>query len=387
MLAGWFLLAATTSGAVAVVSGGSAVPFARVLLLLAIGFALLLAVSLLWLPVAGWLRLSSRFTALVVRPLPFARSELLGGGAVALDGLRTPVRRRLFVVALCCLLGGGGLSGLTGLWPQPQPVTIGLRSGEPVDHGETTDGAHPILVQLPFSLQEVGLPDGAARRVAISARDIKTGTKSAIELSPASDVSLRGGTLRLAAWSASTDIASATVRVSDGKGSAESIVLPFGQGVTWQGRTLTLREGRSDFFGANGVAVAVEVAAASDPARVVWVFSGESGAAMAGRPTALGVSMVAERVTYDPVVLLRWTPDRVGLPLGLLWAGVAMAVVGWLILLLLPPFVVGRDGDYLIVGIRGARSERGLAFAESSVLTGEQQAELAALVVATEAMG
>ena len=383
-VAGWSLLTAAVASAVASWSGGSAVPFARVLVLVALGLSLGLVTSMLWLPVAGWLRVASRLSLLVVRPLPFARSELLSGGGSALDALRSPLRRRLLVGALFLLLTGVGVSSVTALWPQPQPVTIGLRSGEPVDHGQTSDGPHEILVQLPFALQETGLPDSNARRVSVAARDIKTGTKTALELGPASEVSLRGGTLRLAGWSASTDIASAKVRVGDEKGEPESVVLPFGTAVAWKGLSLTLREGRSDFFGADGLAVAVEVAAASGPGRVVWVFSGKSGAAMAARQPVVGAAMVVESVTYDPIVLLRWTPDATQLGLVLLWVGFGLAFIGWLLLALVPPFVVGRDGDYLLVGVRGGRSARALAFAEASLLTGEQQAELSELLASME---
>jgi hypothetical protein len=96
-VAGWLLIAAAVTAAVAAASGGSAVPFARVLVLLALVASLGLAVSLLWLPVAGWSRLAIRLPLLGGEPLPFARAELLAGGAAALDKLRSPMRRRLFV--------------------------------------------------------------------------------------------------------------------------------------------------------------------------------------------------------------------------------------------------------------------------------------------------
>jgi len=383
-VAGWLLVAAAVTAAVAAASGGSAVPFARVLVLLALVASLGLVVSLLWLPVAGWSRLAVRLPLLVAEPLPFARAELLVGGAAALDQLRSPMRRRLLVFGLVLSLLGAGGTVLASLWPQPQPVTIALRSGGPVDHGETSDGAHPILVQLPFSLAEDGAVDGAARRVSVTARDIKTGTKSTLEVTPTSSHSLRGGMLRLAAWSGSSDIASVTVLVGAPGAKDERLLLPFGKPVTWREQTLTLREGRSDFFGAKGLAVAVEVAAAGAPARVVWVFSAESGAAMAGRAPAVGPPMVVESATYDPVILLRWTPDASLNSLVTVWVGACVAALGWLLLWLLPPFVVGRDGDYLVVGLRGGRGGAQLAFASHSVLTPVQLSERDGLLAALQ---
>ncbi len=355
-------------------------PFARVLALLALVVSLVLLASLLWLPVAGWSRLSVRLPMLASQPLPFGRSELLAGGALALDQLRSPVRRRLFGLGLALVLLGAGVTVLTSLWPQPQPVTIALRSGDPVDHGETGDGPHPILVQLPFSLAESGAPDAAVRRVSVTARDIKTGTKSILEVTPTSSHSLRGGLLRLAGWSGSSDIASVTVLVGAPGAKAEQLVLPFGKPVAWREQTLTLREGRSDFFGATGLAVAVEVTSSGAPVQVVWVFSAESGAAMAGRAPVVGPPMVVEAASYDPVILLRWTPDASITALVLCWAGAVVAALGWLLLWLLPPFVVGRDGDYLVVGVRGGRGGAQLAFAASSLLTSAQLAELEGLM-------
>lgn len=339
-----------------------------------------LVVSLLWLPVAGWSRLSARLPMLASQPLPFARSELLSGGASALDQLRSPLRRRLFALGLALVLLGAGVTVLTSLWPQPQPVTIALRSGSPVDHGETSDGPRPILVQLPFSLAESGAADAAARRISVTARDIKTGTKSTLEVTPTSLHSLRGGLLRLAAWSGSSDIASVTVLVGGAGAKAERLMLPFGKPVAWRQQTLTLREGRSDFFGATGLAVAVEVAAAGAPARVVWVFSAENGAAMAVRAPVVGPPMVVESASYDPVILLRWTPDAINTALVLCWVGAIIAALGWLLLWLLPPFVVGRDGDYLVVGLRGGRGGSQLGFAASSMLTSAQVWELEGLL-------
>ena len=379
-VAGWLLVAAAVTAAVAAAAGGSAVPFARVLVLLALVASMGLALSLLWLPVAGWSRLSARLPMLSTHPLPFARAELLSGGATALDQLRSPARRRLLALGLVLVLLGAGVAVLTSLWPQPQPVTIGLRSGDPVDHGETNDGAHPILVQLPFALAESGAPDAAVRRVSVTARDIKTGTKSTLEVTPTSSHALRGGLLRLAAWSGSANIASVTVLVGAPGAKAERLMLPFGKPVTWREQTLTLREGRSDFFGATGLAVAVEVASSGAPARVVWVFSAESGAAMAGRAPVVGPPMVVESATYDPVILLRWTPDASLTALVLCWVGALVAALGWLLLWLLPPFVVGRDGDYLVVGVRGGRGGSQLGFAAASLLTSTQMAELDGLL-------
>ncbi|NQW63775.1 MAG: hypothetical protein HQ461_13165 [Deltaproteobacteria bacterium] len=379
-VAGWLLVAPAVTAAVAAASGGSAVPFARVLALLALVVSLGLLASLLWLPVAGWSRLSVRLPMLASQPLPFARSELLSGGASALDQLRSPMRRRLFGLGLALVLLGAGVTVLTSLWPQPQPVTIALRSGDPVDHGETSDGARPILVQLPFALAESGAPDAAVRRVSVTARDIKTGTKSTLEVTPTSSHSLRGGLLRLAAWSGSSDIASVTVLVGAPDAKAEPLVLPFGKPVAWREQTLTLREGRSDFFGATGLAVAVEVASLGSPARVVWVFSAESGAAMAGRAPVVGPPMVVQSAYYDPVILLRWTPDASSTALVLCWVGAVVAALGLLLLWLLPPFVVGRDGDYLVVGVRGGRGAAQLAFAASSMLSSAQVSELDGLL-------
>ncbi len=381
-VAGWLLIAAAVTAAVAAASGGSAVPFARVLVLLALVASLGLVVSLLWLPVAGWSRLAIRLPLLGGEPLPFARAELLAGGATALDQLRSPMRRRLFVFGIVLVLVGAGGTVLASLWPQPQPVTIALRSGNPVDHGETSDGPHPILVQLPFSLAEADTVDGVARRVSVTARDIKTGTKSTLEVTPTSSHSLRGGRLRLAGWSGSSDIASVTVLAGGPGAQAEQLVLPFGKPVAWQQETLTLREGRSDFFGAKGLAVAVEVAAVGAPARVVWVFSAESGAAMAGRAPVVGPPMVVASATYDPLILLRWTPDATLRSLAPLWIGAIIAALGWLVLWLLPPFVVGRDGDYLVVGLRGGRGGAQLAFAANSVLTAAQVSERDGLLAA-----
>jgi hypothetical protein len=350
------------------------------LALLAIVASMGLLASLLWLPVAGWSRLSARLPMLASHPLPFARAELLSGGAAALDQLRSPGRRRLFALGIALVLLGAGVTVLTSLWPQPQPVTIALRSGDPVDHGETGDGPHPILVQLPFALAESGTPDASVRRVSVTARDIKTGTKSTLEVTPTSSHSLRGGLLRLAAWSGSSDIASVAVLVGEPGAKAERLVLPFGKPVAWQEQTLTLREGRSDFFGATGLAVAVEVASLGAPARVVWVFSAESGAAMARRAPVVGPPMVVESASYDPVILLRWTPDASATALILCWVGVVVAALGWMLLWLLPPFVVGRDGDYLVVGVRGGRGAAQLGFAASSLLTSAQLAELEGLL-------
>ena len=383
-VAGWSLVAAAVSSAVAAASGGSAVPFARVLVLVALVATLGLVLSLLWLPVSGWSRLAVRLPTVATQPLPFARTELLAGGAAALDVLRGPMRRRLFVLGLALLLLGGGATVLTSLWPAPQPVTIALRSGEPVDHGETNDGPHPILVQLPFSLAESGAADAGARQVSVTARDIKTGTKTTLEVTPGSAHSLRGGMLRLAAWSASSDIASVTILAGSPGAKAERVLLPFGKPVTWRQQTLTLREGRSDFFGAKGLAVAVEVAASGAPPQVVWVFSLESGAAMAGRAPVVGPPMVVASATYDPVILLRWTPDASLHSLVTVWVGACIAALGWLLLWLLPPFVVGRDGDYLVVGLRGGRGGAQLAFASNAVLTIAQLSERDALLAALQ---
>ena len=242
------------------------------------------------------------------------------------------MRRRLFVLGLLLFLLGGGATVLSSLWPAPQPVTIALRSGEPVDHGETNDGPHPILVQLPFALAESGAADAGARRVSVTARDIKTGTKTTLEVTPSSVHSLRGGMLRLAAWSASSDIASVTILAGSPGAKAERVLLPFGKPVAWRQQTLTLREGRSDFFGAKGLAVAVEVAAAGAPPQVVWVFSLESGAAMARRAPVVGPPMAVESATYDPVILLRWTPDASLHSLVTVWVGACVAALGWLLL-------------------------------------------------------
>lgn len=386
-VAGWSLLAAAVSAAVAAASGGSSVPFARVLVLMALVVSLAVVVSLLWLPVAGWTRLAVRLPLLGAAPLPFARAELLAGGAEALDGLRSPMRRRLFVFGLVLLLLGAGGTVLASLWPQPEPVTIALRSGDPVDHGETSDGPHPILVQLPFSLAEGGAVDGSARRVSVTARDIRTGTKSMLEVTPTSSHSLRGGMLRLAAWSGSSDIASVTVLAGGLGAKAERLVLPFGKPIKWRDETLTLREGRSDFFGAKGLAVAVDVAAAGAPARVVWVFSADSGAAMAARAPMVGPPMVVASATYDPVILLRWTPDAASRALVPLWVGAIIAALGWLLLWLLPPFVIGRDGDFLVVGLRGGRGGAQLLFASRSVLTPAQLSERDGLLAVLQEQG
>jgi len=343
-----------------------------------------LVFTLLWLSVSGWSRLASRLPLVEVQPLPFARAELLGGGASALDLLRGPTRRRLFALGVAFVLIGAGLTVLISLWPQPQPVTIALRSGDPVDHGETTDGAHGILVQLPFALAESGAADGVARRVSVTARDIKTGTKTTLEVTPASSHSLRGGTLRLASWSGSSDLASVTVLAGAPGAKAERLLLPFGKPVTWRDQTLTLREGRSDFFGAKGLAAAVEVASTGVAPRVVWVFSAESGAAMARRAPVVGPPMVVENASYDPVILLRWTPDATLNALVTVWAGLGVAALGWLLLWLLPPFVVGRDGDYLLVGVRGGRGGSQLSFAASAVLTPDQLSERDGLLAAVQ---
>lgn len=383
-VAGWSLVAAAVSSAVAAASGGSAVPFARVLVLVALVVSLGLVFSLLWLPVSGWSRLASRLPLVEVQPLPFARAELLSGGASALDLLRGPTRRRLFALGVAFVLIGVGLPVLISLWPQPQPVTIALRSGDPVDHGETNDGAHGILVQLPFALSESGAADGVARRVSVTARDIKTGTKTTLEVTPASSHSLRGGTLRLASWSGSSDLASVTVLAGAPGAKAERLLLPFGKAVTWRDQTLTLREGRSDFFGAKGLAAAVEVASTGVAPRVVWVFSAESGAAMTRRAPVVGPPMVVENASYDPVILLRWTPDATLNALVTVWAGLGVAALGWLLLWLLHPFVVGRDGDYLLVGVRGGRGGSQLSFAASAVLTPAQLSERDGLLAAVQ---
>jgi hypothetical protein len=102
-------------------------------------------------------------------------------------------------------------------------------------------------------------------------------------------------------------------------------------------------------------------------------------AAMAGRATVVGPPMVVESASYDPVILLRWTPDASLTALFLCWAGAVVAALGWLLLWLLPPFVVGRDGDYLVVGVRGGRGGAQLAFAASSLLTSAQSVELEGL--------
>jgi hypothetical protein len=220
--------------------------------------------------------------------------------------------------------------------------------------------------------------------VSVTARDIKTGTKTTLEVTPSSAHSLRGGMLRLAAWSAASDIAAVTILAGGSGAKAERVLLPFGKPVAWRQQTLTLREGRSDFFGAKGLAVAVEVAAAGAPPQVVWVFSLESGAAMAHRAPVVGPPMVVESATYDPVILLRWTPEASLNSLVTVWVGACVAALGWLLLWLLPPFVVGRDGDYLVVGLRGGRGGAQLAFASTAVLTTAQLSERDALLAALQ---
>lgn len=382
-IAGWSLLAASVASGVAAASGGSAVPFARVLVLLAVAASLVAAALLVVLAPQHWVRIAPKFPLLQTQSIPFARAELLPGGLAALDALRSPLRRRMVALAMVLLVSGVGVAVVTALWPLPQPVTIGLRSGEPVDHGETTDGARSILVQLPFALQEGGLPNSAARTASIVARDIRSGTRSTLQVTPASEHSLRGGTLRLAGWSATRDIASATLRLGGEKGA--DLVLPMNKAVAWKGVSLTLREGRDDFFGVTGTAVAVEVSSPSEPSRVAWVFAGDGGAAMAARATSPLPAMSLRSVSFDPVLLLRWTPDASAVPRALLWVAAALAVAGWLLLLLLPPFVAGRDGDYLLVAPAGGRGSAAHAFALQSILTPEQAAELAALSARLEA--
>ena len=110
----------------------------------------------------------------------------------------------------------------------------------------------------------------------------------------------------------------------------------------------------------------------------------ESGAAMARRAPVVGPPMVVESATYDPVILLRWTPDASLHSLVTVWVGACVAVLGWLLLWLLPPFIVGRDGDYLVVGLRGGRGGAQLAFAANSVLTTAQLSERDALLAALQ---
>jgi hypothetical protein len=92
--------------------------------------------------------------------------------------------------------------------------------------------------------------------------------------------------------------------------------------------------------------------------------------------------MVVASATYDPLILLRWTPDATLRSLAPLWIGAIIAALGWLLLWLLPPFVVGRDGDYLVVGFRGGRGGAQLAFAANSVLTAAQVSERDGLLAA-----